>query len=69
MTAHFQFFMILGAAILLLIIFALLKKGQMSVKYSLLWLALAHGGALGGVHAGQCQQVVCQGSGITGRGT
>lgn len=33
--------MILGAAILLLIIFALLKKGQMSVKYSLLWLALA----------------------------
>ena len=34
MTAHFQFFMILGAAILLLIIFALLKKGQMSVKYS-----------------------------------
>ena len=40
MTAHFQFFMILGAAILLLIIFALLKKGQMSVKYSLLWLAL-----------------------------
>ena len=30
MTAHFQFFMILGAAILLLIIFALLKKGQMS---------------------------------------
>lgn len=41
MTAHFQFFMILGAAILLLIIFALLKKCQMSVKYSLLWLALA----------------------------
>ena len=41
MTAHFQFYMILGAAILLLIIFALLKKGQMSVKYSLLWLALA----------------------------
>ena len=41
MTAHFQFFMILGAAILLLIIFALLKKGQMSVKSSLLWLALA----------------------------
>lgn len=32
MTAHFQFFMILGAAILLLIIFALLKKGQMSVN-------------------------------------
>ena len=35
MTAHFQFFMILGAAILLLIIFALLKKGQMSVKYKM----------------------------------
>ena len=32
MTAHFQFFMILGAAILLLIIFALLKKGQMKRK-------------------------------------
>lgn len=41
MTAQFQFFLILGAAVLLLVIFALLKKGRMSVKYSLLWLALA----------------------------
>lgn len=41
MTAHFQFLMILGAVILLLIIFVLLKKGNMTVKYSLLWLGLA----------------------------
>ena len=41
MTAHFQFLMILGAVILLLIIFVLLKKGKMTVKYSLLWLGLA----------------------------
>ena len=33
--------MILGAVILLLIIFVLLKKGKMTVKYSLLWLGLA----------------------------
>ena len=37
MTAHLQLFMILGAVVLLLIIFALLKRGLMSVKYSLLW--------------------------------
>ena len=41
MTAHFQFLLILGAVILLLIIFVLLKKGEMTVKYSLLWLGLA----------------------------
>lgn len=41
MTAHFQFLLILGAVILLLIIFVLLKKGNMTVKYSLLWLGLA----------------------------
>ena len=41
MTAHFHFLMILGAVILLLIIFVLLKKGNMTVKYSLLWLGLA----------------------------
>ena len=35
--------MILGAVVLLLIIFAFLKRGLMSVKYSLLWLALAVG--------------------------
>ena len=43
MTAHLQLFMILGAVVLLLIIFALLKRGLMSVKYSLLWLLLAVG--------------------------
>ena len=43
MTAQLQFFMILGAVALLLIIFAFLKRGLMSVKYSLLWLALAVG--------------------------
>ena len=36
MTAQLQLFMILGAVVLLLIIFALLKRGLMSVKYSLL---------------------------------
>ena len=41
MTAHFQFLLILGAVIMLLIIFVLLKKGKMTVKYSLLWLGLA----------------------------
>ncbi|MEE0800931.1 MAG: DUF2304 domain-containing protein [Gemmiger sp.] len=41
MTPQFQFFMILGALVLLVIIFVLLKKGKMTVKYSLLWLALA----------------------------
>ena len=41
MTAHLQLFMILGAIVLLLIIFALLKRGLMSVKYSLLWLVIA----------------------------
>ena len=34
---------VVGAVVLLLIIFALLKRGLMSVKYSLLWLALAVG--------------------------
>lgn len=43
MTAQLQLFMILGAVVLLLIIFAFLKRGLMSVKYSLLWLALAFG--------------------------
>lgn len=43
MTAQLQFFMILGAVALLLIIFLFLKRGLMSVKYSLLWLALALG--------------------------
>ena len=38
MTAKFQAFMILGALVLLLIIFVLLKRGKRTVKYSLLWL-------------------------------
>ncbi|MDD4851133.1 MAG: DUF2304 domain-containing protein [Gemmiger sp.] len=41
MTQQFQAFMLLGAASLLVIIFVLLKKGLMTVKYSLLWLCLA----------------------------
>ena len=36
MTGQLQLFMILGAVALLLIIFAFLKRGYMSVKYSLL---------------------------------
>ena len=43
MTPQLQFFMILGAVALLLLIFLFLKRGLMSVKYSLLWLALAVG--------------------------
>lgn len=43
MTAQLQLFMILGAVVLLLIIFTFLKRGLMSVKYSLLWLLLAMG--------------------------
>ena len=43
MTAQLQLFMILGAVALLVIIFAFLKRGLMSVKYSLLWLLLAVG--------------------------
>ena len=43
MTPQLQFFMILGAVALLLIIFLFLKRGLMSVKYSLLLLALAVG--------------------------
>ena len=41
MTARLQLYMILGAVILLAVIFCLLKRGLMSVKYSLLWLLLA----------------------------
>ena len=38
MTPELQLFMVLGALVLLCIIFTLLKRGLMSVKYSLLWL-------------------------------
>lgn len=41
MTQQFQAYMILGAAALLLIIFVFLKRGLMTVKYSLLWLFLS----------------------------
>lgn len=41
MTPQLQLFMMLGALVLLCIIFTLLKRGLMSVKYSLLWLLLA----------------------------
>ena len=41
MTGRLQLYMIIGAAILLAVIFSLLKRGLMSVKYSLLWLLLA----------------------------
>ena len=41
MTARLKLYMILGAVILLAVIFCLLKRGLMSVKYSLLWLLLA----------------------------
>lgn len=41
MTPRLQLYMIFGAVILLAVIFCLLKRGLMSVKYSLLWLLLA----------------------------
>lgn len=41
MTRRLQLYMIIGAVILLAVIFSLLKRGLMSVKYSLLWLLLA----------------------------
>ena len=41
MTVQLQVYMLLGALAQLLVIFFLLKKGMMSVKYSLLWLALS----------------------------
>lgn len=41
MTDKFQAFMILGALVLLVIIFVLLKHGKMTVKYSLLWMCLS----------------------------
>lgn len=41
MTFRFQLYMLLGAVALLVLIFVFLKKGLMTVKYSLLWLCLA----------------------------
>ena len=41
MTLQFQACMLAGALALLVIIFIFLKKGLMTVKYSLLWLGLS----------------------------
>ena len=41
MPIRFQLYMLLGAVALLLIIFVLLKKNLLTVKYSLLWLGMA----------------------------
>lgn len=41
MTLQFQACMLVGALALLVIIFIFLKKGLMTVKYSLLWLGLS----------------------------
>ena len=41
MTVQFQAYMLLGALVLLAIIFVFLQKGLMTVKYSLLWLGLS----------------------------
>ena len=41
MTVQFQAYMLLGALVLLAVIFVFLKKGLMTVKYSLLWLGLS----------------------------
>ena len=41
MTVQFQAYMLLGALVLLAIIFVFLKKGLMTGKYSLLWLGLS----------------------------
>lgn len=41
MTLQLQLLMLGGALALLFIIFFLLKRGRMSVRYSLLWLGLA----------------------------
>lgn len=41
MPQKLQIYMLVGALALLLLIFLLLKKGMMTVKYSLLWLGLS----------------------------
>ncbi|WP_294496694.1 DUF2304 domain-containing protein [uncultured Gemmiger sp.] len=41
MPVSFQLYMLLGALALLVIIFIFLKKGLLTVKYSLLWLGLS----------------------------
>ena len=41
MPHSLQLYFIVGSVLMLLVIFGLLKKGLLSVKYSLLWLAFA----------------------------
>ena len=41
MPQSLQLYFIVGSLVLLLVVFGLLKKGLLSVKYSLLWLAFA----------------------------
>ena len=41
MSVRLQVYMLLGALALLVLIFILLKRGMMAVKYSLLWLGQA----------------------------
>ena len=41
MTLQLQLYMLFGALVLFVVIFVLLKKGKMAVKYSLFWLGLS----------------------------
>ena len=41
MPQSLQFYFVLGSAVMLLVVFSLLKKNLLSVKYSLLWLGFA----------------------------
>ena len=41
MTLQLQLYMLFGAVVLFIVIFLLLKKGRMAVKYSLFWLGLS----------------------------
>lgn len=41
MTLQLQLYMLFGAVVLFIVIFLLLKKGKMAVKYSLFWLGLS----------------------------
>ena len=41
MPQSLQLYFVLGSAVMLLVVFSLLKKNLLSVKYSLLWLGFA----------------------------
>ena len=41
MTLQLQLYMLFGALVLFIVIFVLLKRGMMAVKYSLFWLGLS----------------------------